>query len=321
MSVWAAIILAGGLWVGCGSTGPDVTPPDVPQGFSRVGGGDGENKFAWQRNREKDLAGYRLYRTQDDPASTYTRIATIPPESTSYTDSGLDYTIMFYYKLTAFDQTGNESEATTPILSIAANLTPPAPPANVHAVAQNLVPPASITLSWSPNTEGDFQEYQIYRSSSPNVVTTGTPFKVIPKGTTAYEDTSVAVGTKYYYRVVAADKGGLKSPGSLSTEVSAIPLPPVTLTSPVDNATVTSLTPEFRWSPVSQASGYKVFVYKDVARLSQQWSQSVQSPTTTIVYSGQALTSGRTYYWCVATITGDDEQMNSVSALWKFTTP
>ncbi|HQI74944.1 MAG TPA: hypothetical protein PK384_00365, partial [Candidatus Latescibacteria bacterium] len=117
--------------IGCGTTGPDLVAPATPAGFGRIGGGDGENRFGWQRNREKDLAGYRMYRAEGDPAAAYQLIATISRDSTSYTDRNLDYTIQFYYKMTAFDNAGNESPATLPILAIAANLTAPSVPANV----------------------------------------------------------------------------------------------------------------------------------------------------------------------------------------------
>jgi len=305
---------------GCGSTGPDVTPPDTPRGFAydRNRSGDGEISFVWERNREKDLAGYRLYRVQDDPAHEFALIATVHRDSASYTDSNLDYTITFYYRLTAFDQSDNESAPTSPVLAIAANLTAPATPSNVHATAQNLRPPPSITLSWSPNREGDLKEYRVFRGTS-GVSTDGTALAVIPNGTATYEDTAISVGTRYFYRVVAVDKGDLKSPGSQSEEVSDTALRQPTLISPAANATAGSATPEFRWDLVSQAVGYKLYVTTDAVGRDVYWSRYVDALTASITYSGPVLTSGRAYYWQVAATTKGESPINSISELRKFT--
>ncbi|HQK23276.1 MAG TPA: hypothetical protein PLM66_10355 [Candidatus Latescibacteria bacterium] len=307
--------------IGCGTTGPDLVAPATPAGFGRIGGGDGENRFGWQRNREKDLAGYRMYRAEGDPAAAYQLIATISRDSTSYTDRNLDYTIQFYYKMTAFDNAGNESPASLPILAIAANLTAPSVPANVYAVGQNLVPPASISVSWSANPEADFAEYWVFRSVTTPAPYVGTPVAIVPKGTTSFDDTTVAVGTRYYYRVIAVDKGGLKSPGSQSTEVSDVALPPATLAAPGNNATTASLTPEFRWVAVPQAVGYKLIIYADAGGFTQHGTAYANSPATSIIYAGTPLISGRTYYWRLAATTKGPDQINSISTMWRFTAP
>ena len=316
----AALLSIAVCWLGCGSTGPDTKAPETPQGFARTGGGDGENAFSWTGNREKDLAGYNLYRTADDPVNPFVLIATISPENMTYVDRGLDYTIQFFYKLTAFDDSGNESEATEPIVAIAANLSAPASPQNVHAAAQNMTVPATITVSWSPNSEGDLAEYRVYRSLTAGVATTGTPHRIVPAGTTTLLDTA-EVGTKHFYKVIAADKGDLKSIASQSMEVSDVPLPVPALGAPANNATAASLTPSFTWAAVSQAQGYVLIVSTDPAGLSQIWSATVSGTTTSVTYSGTALTSGAAYHWRVVTTTVDPSQFNSISKVWKFIAP
>lgn len=318
LSLPGLMLLAG---VGCGTTGPDTTPPAAPTGFGRIGGGDGENRFGWQRSREKDVAGYRMYRAEDDPAANYQAIATISRDSVAYTDRNLDYTIQFYYKLTAFDDSGNESPATPPILAIAANMTAPAVPTNVNAVGQNLLTPASISVSWSANAEADLAEYWVFRAITTPSPYTGTPVAIIPRGSTSFDDTTVTVGTRYYYRVLAVDKGGLKSPGSQSTEVTDVALPPATLAAPGNNATAASLTPEFRWLAVPNATGYKLIIYADAGGFTQHGTAYAGSPATSIIYAGTPLISGRTYYWRIATTTKGTDQINSISSMWRFTAP
>ena len=305
----------------CGSTGPDTTPPLTPEGFRRSGGGDGENTLAWLANREGDLAGYRLYRTEGDPAAAYALIAALHPDTVSYTDRSLDYTIQYYYKLTAFDNAENESTPTLPELAIPANLSPPAAPANVHAVAQNIAVPASITTTWSPNSEGDFAEYLLYRDTQAPVSTSGSPHAVIQTGTTIYVDNAVSVETRYFYKVVARDKGGLQSPPSQSTDVSDIALPPPTLITPTNGGTAPSLTPTLSWQPVSQAEGYRIVVGTDPTFTVQVWNDHVTSLSTSVTYDGVALSSGSQYFWYLVTTTVDPSRSNSRSSTWSFVAP
>ena len=316
------LLAAAAMMAGCGSSGPDTTPPNVPVGFARTGGGDGENAFGWTASKEKDLAGYKLYRTEDDPANEFTLIATISPDSISYTDSGLDYTIQFYYCLTAFDESGNESDRTTPTAAIPANLTAPDSPTGTTVLAQN-IEKARVTVSWDPNKEGDLLEYRLFRGTAASVSTTGTPYAVIAAGTESYIDTVVTVGIEYFYRVIAVDKGQLKSPGSLSEEVSDILLPAPTLVAPADNATVTSLAPTLSWNAVPGAQGYLVAVYGERSgKLVEKWSKVLSGGgTTSVGYEGETLSPTTTYTWGVSTYTNDPDYYNSESVLWDFTTP
>ena len=323
---WIATALAAlataALMAGCGSSGPDTTPPDTPLDFTRTGGGDGENTFGWTANSEKDLAGYRLYRTTDDPANQYSLVATISADSIKYTEGGLDYTIQYYYKLTAFDEAGNESDRTIAIVAIPANLTAPDPPTGVTASAQN-INDQKITLKWEPNTEGDLLEYRIFRATAPDVSTTGTALASVTAGTEQYVDAAVAVGVEYYYKVIAVDKGSLKSPGSQSTEVSDILLAAPSLVSPANGATAASLTPTLRWTSVPGASGYIVTLYDyRSGRLVEKWNKVISSgSTTTVNYGGPALAAGTTYAWGLYTYTNSSDDYNSESPLWDFTTP
>ncbi len=77
----------------------------------------------WNPNTERDLDSYRLYRDSDPTfePSPSSRIATV--QDTGYTDvAGAPYT----YKLTAVDETGNESLAATLVPTGTADAGPPA---------------------------------------------------------------------------------------------------------------------------------------------------------------------------------------------------
>ena len=99
--------------------------PKTPTGFSivreeydPVNQKYGDKLFlSWNANTEPDLKGYKVYRSYkslgkvEHPKTEYTLVATI--SENSYVDTDLqvgdEATIIFYYKISAFDNTGHES--------------------------------------------------------------------------------------------------------------------------------------------------------------------------------------------------------------------
>jgi N-acetylneuraminic acid mutarotase len=106
-----------------------------------------------------------------------------------------------------------------------ADTTPPAPPAGVTATPGD----GQVRIDWSANTEPDLAGYNVFRSTSLPVSTSGTPLNGATKlsGTT-YLDSGVANGTTYHYVVQAVDQSGNKA---ASSAVSATPSPVDTFTS------------------------------------------------------------------------------------------
>ncbi len=110
----AGLALAAALtWLaGCGAAGPE----DAASGG---GGGSagGAAVLAWDANNEADLAGYRVYVGLASGAySTSIDVGTV----TSYTLTGLATGTTYYFAVTAYDTSGNESapsnEVSKPIL-------------------------------------------------------------------------------------------------------------------------------------------------------------------------------------------------------------
>ncbi len=65
-------------------------------------------RLTWQRNTERDLAGYNLYRSTT-PGGNYTKLNSFPFPDTAYRDSSLLSDTMYYYVVTAVDTSRNES--------------------------------------------------------------------------------------------------------------------------------------------------------------------------------------------------------------------
>ncbi len=91
----------------------DNLAPSCPQGIEiiqEVVGGKRNVLISWNRIKDKDFAYYAVYRDTCagfDAASMQAFATTI---DTFFTDANLDSALTFYYKISAFDFSGNESE-------------------------------------------------------------------------------------------------------------------------------------------------------------------------------------------------------------------
>jgi len=83
----------------------DLTPPAPPQGLYTTTG-DNVVGVSWVSNTEHDLAGYNVY-VSEDPAGRFELIATT--RQNYFADIGVRNGTTYYYAVSAFDHTGNES--------------------------------------------------------------------------------------------------------------------------------------------------------------------------------------------------------------------
>ncbi len=86
----------------------DLTFPSAPFNLAGIGEADAV-KLTWDPNFEADLAGYNIYRSTAQ-AGPFTKVNVIPTERTSYYhDEALPALTRFFYRVTAVDSSGNES--------------------------------------------------------------------------------------------------------------------------------------------------------------------------------------------------------------------
>jgi parallel beta-helix repeat protein len=96
-------------WVDAvGTVTLDTTPPETPADLKTVGR-DTFVLLDWDKNTEPDLAGYRIYRSMT-PLSGFQQVAQI--EFNHYSNEGLQNSVTYFYKVSAFDMAGNESTMT-----------------------------------------------------------------------------------------------------------------------------------------------------------------------------------------------------------------
>ena len=136
-------------------------PPSAPTGLTATPGpaAAGQVTLRWDKNTESDLHKYNIYRDTSSPAITLidSCVASSPPD-TFYVDMAVMNDITYYYRITAVDIVGNESDFSNEVVT-----TPPnncladSPWPKFHGNSKNTgqspyVGPQTNRLKWSYQT-------------------------------------------------------------------------------------------------------------------------------------------------------------------------
>ena len=89
------------------ATPHDMTPPGPPTGLTVVPG-IGRVFLTWNENKERDLAGYHVYRSLKAGGERH-RLTEKPLNRTTFSDETVKQGATYYYSITAVDKSGNES--------------------------------------------------------------------------------------------------------------------------------------------------------------------------------------------------------------------
>ncbi|MER5749221.1 PA14 domain-containing protein [Streptomyces sp. NPDC002088] len=239
------------------SASVDKVKPLVPTGTSvTYDKTTGKAKVSWSKNKEMDLAGYRVYRRLKGAAYPTKPLATTT--STSYTDATVPKTgATYYYEVRAYDKAGNASAGTADQAVVTVDKTPPAAPfveMDSCPVDQPFAAPELVTTA---QNAADIAWYEMQRLNP----VTNTWSTVYSGAKGAICDTGrPADGTKVTYRGRARDAAGNWSAYSAATTFTTSDLTPP---APVSSVRVEyrSGVPHLVWSPVTGAASYQVLQY------------------------------------------------------------
>lgn len=248
----------------------DDTVPEAPTNLVAedvLGDNGGRIVLTWQRSPASDVMWYYIYRdTVADttfPESTF--IAQVPYTENSYTDTGLQNNIPYYYCVRAFDGTNlsPKSNVAGPVMARWDDA--PYPPPYFTAMDVPDDDGGCIKLEWhlSPDDgkgDNDVVEYHIYRRTSGSAYGI-VPNITVPKGTTEYLDSFVSDNVEYYYMIRAYD-GYLESEareyGPVRSINNHIPSPPTDLRA--YNIRDRWLKLEWSRSPENFVVGYQIYI-------------------------------------------------------------
>jgi fibronectin type 3 domain-containing protein len=196
-------------------------PGHVPEGVTALAG-DQRVYLSWNPNPYPGISHYLLYRTTEkkEIPDTQDMIARIDVNDTTYTDSGLQYGLTYYYYLAMADEQGYSNIYVDPVSAAPQDLAPQAPGGLQVTTAVH-----DAVLQWTQSLEEDVTGYYLYRSlSSESEEEAEIPIAQVQRDQTTYTDPGLKAGTTYYYFLVAEDQTGKRS--VRSPQVSAtIPKP------------------------------------------------------------------------------------------------
>ncbi|WP_406515392.1 PA14 domain-containing protein [Streptomyces sp. NBC_00873] len=216
----------------------------------------GAAKLTWSRNREMDLANYRVYRRLK--GSSYGSKPLATTTATSYTDSTLPKTgAAYYYEVRAVDKAGNVSGGSADQLVATVDKTPPAAPFVEWDACPPDQPYAAPQLVTTAENAADIAWYEMQRLDAAtnrwSTVHSGAKGAICDTG-------YPADGSKVTYRGRARDAAGNWSAYSAATTFTTPDLTPPAAVAQL-RAEYRSGVPHLVWSPVTGAASYQVLQY------------------------------------------------------------
>ncbi|MFC1743891.1 fibronectin type III domain-containing protein [Candidatus Riflebacteria bacterium] len=239
------------IFIGCGSSVSetqlvDFERPNVPRNVTGIGR-DRAILVNWDPNTEPDLVGYKVYRSLSG-SGPFTELTTVPrTTSPNYWDTdfgnGLVNGSFYYYKISAFDTQGKESDmVNTNSVQVKAGTPAEELPPRVTDIKVKS-DREKVFIAWKKVTGVNIKGYNIYRGLS---VTAGglRYLATVPALYPGYIDVSLnpASADQYTYVIRTVNLNNVESEASDAVSVTlrkgddTVPLPPtnLSLTSDLD---------------------------------------------------------------------------------------
>ena len=249
-------------------------------------------KLSW--SKVAGVTGYLVYYSKDN--SNFTKLKTINSQSTtSYTVGGLTAGKAYYFALISYTNINGKitkSERTSSLKITATSSSSVPAPSNLKVAEYSN---SAIKLTWTKAS--DVTGYYVYRSTDGKKYS---KIKTLKASTTAYTNTSLTAGQKYYYSIASykntstgAVAIGPKSSAIniTTTSSSSVPTPSNLKVAEYSNSAI-----KLTWTKASDVTGY--YVYRSTDGKTYSKIKTLTAYTTT--YTNTSLTAGQKYYYSIA---------------------
>ena len=255
-------------------------PPSPPSNLVASTASSTKIDLSWTDNSNNE-DGFKIERKTDE--TSFSQIATVGANATSYPNTGLLNGERYYYRARAYNTYGNSDYSN----AASATTSLPAP----SGLSASSYSSSQIRLYWSNNSnneDGFKVERKPYGGSWTQITTTTNTY---------YYDSGLNPNTKYYYRVRAYTEhinSGYSNTDDAATRPGA---PTLNTASPGDHKVTLYWT-----APSGGAAGYEVYYYR--LNPFQYWLIDVGDVTNKTI---TGLTNGVTYYFRVRGYNQDHE--------------
>jgi len=184
-----------------GITGAPPVSLSPPTNVSATAVSSSQINLSWTDNESTESA--YLVKRSTSSGGTYSTIATLAPNTTSYSNTALAASTTYYYKIVVQDANSNTASSgiVSATTSSGGSSNPPAAPSGLATTG---ITTSSIGLSWQDNSS-DENNFVVERS------TNGSSYSVIATlsaNSTSYSNTGLTPSSTYYYRVKAQNSYG-----------------------------------------------------------------------------------------------------------------
>ncbi len=176
-------------------------PPAAPTILSALPTSASQINLSWVDNDGSSDLTFIVGRSSSQ-SGPFTDIAFVPPQVVNFSDTGLEASTTYYYRVRAQNSGGDSANS-----NVAGATTFPAAPAapiNATAVA---ISSSAIDFSWV-STASDVDSFIVSRSTG---LGTLVDVATLPGSASVYHDTGLLAHTMYFYAVRAANSGGASS--------------------------------------------------------------------------------------------------------------
>jgi hypothetical protein len=184
----------------------DEEPPAIPKGLIAKIDTTGKVILNWDKNIEKDLRGYRVYKMnalKEEPVEVVTKYILENRFTDSITLNTLTEEI--YYTINAVDNSYNNSKQCTPIKLKKPDRIPPVKP----IITKLYHTDTTLILKWINSTSKDVVKTELYQINNSKKIKIREFCN--PDTTNIYCDFTVEIGQSYSYELIAFDDDGNKS--------------------------------------------------------------------------------------------------------------
>jgi chitodextrinase len=208
-------------------SGADTQPPSIPAGLTAAAVGPTQVNLGWAASTDNvGVSGYTIFRNG-------TALTTVPGSGLSYSDTTVVTATTYSYTVDAFDQAGNHSAASGPVVVSTPDNQPPSIPPSVTGQA---VSPTQATINWGASTDNlAVQGYDILRD--------GVTIASVASSVHSYTDGTLSPATTYQFAVAAFDAAGNRSAPSASVPVTTPSAPASVTFNPVADTYVSASSP------------------------------------------------------------------------------
>lgn len=202
------------------SYSPGGTAPTVPSALTAAAFSYNQIKLTWADNSNNET-GFEVYRSASS-TGPFSIVYTTLPNKTTYTDSALLPSKLYYYKILAVNQFGSSDSTAVASGTTSALPVAPAAPGSLSAIVQSS---SQLKLIWTDQAT-DETGYTVYRSiNNPN------NFKQLaslPANSNNYVDSSLFAHIKYYYKINVTGIGGSTNSSGVISAITADNAPVIT---------------------------------------------------------------------------------------------